>query len=85
MLQILYRLIAVVILVVPGIVAAYGFIMMKDAVFESFGPAMMSWGKLLLGVLLFMAGVFFIGGWIFYRDRKRNYVAPRFKAKKSKR
>lgn len=85
MLQILYRFIAVVILVVPGIVAAYGFIMLKDAVFESFGPSMMPWGRFLLGMLLFLTGVFFVGGWIFYRDRKKNYVAPRFKAKKSKR
>jgi hypothetical protein len=40
------------------------------------------WGKLLLGLILFAAGVAFIGGWIFFRDRKRNYVAPRFKAKR---
>ncbi|MEB3103511.1 DUF2627 domain-containing protein [Ferviditalea candida] len=84
MLQILYRFIAVVLLVVPGIVAAYGFILMKDAVFESFGPPVMPWGKFLLGILFFLIGVFFVGGWIFYRDRKRNYVAPRFKEKRNK-
>ena len=27
----------------------------------------------------------FIGGWIFYRDRKRGYVAPRFKEKVARR
>jgi len=34
---------------------------------------------MILGFILFAIGVSFIGGWTFFRDRKRNYVAPRFK------
>lgn len=86
------RFIAILLLVIPGILATYGFLQMKDAVFIYFsehGNANVSpdmqWGKLILGFLAFAAGVSFIGGWTFFRDRKRNYVAPRFKAKKSKR
>jgi hypothetical protein len=86
---IFYRLIAVLLLAIPGIGAAYGFLLMKDSLFlyfSQFGdgsyPPQLEWGKFLIGLILFAAGVAFIGGWIFFRDRKRNYVAPRFKAKK---
>ena len=72
-------------LVIPGWAATYGFLLMKDAVFESFGPAAMPWLKFAGGFVLFVAGVAFVGGWIFYRDRKRNYVAPRFREKKKQR
>jgi len=84
------RLIAILLLVVPGIAAAYGFLLMKDALFDYFAqfgnvnlPAphfdLLSF---LLGFLLFIVGVGFIGGWIFFRDRKHNYVSPRFRAKR---
>ncbi|WP_442601195.1 DUF2627 domain-containing protein [Paenibacillus sp. KN14-4R] len=78
------RIVAIILLVVPGIAAAYGFLAMKDAFFAIFEPNIghMLWGKFFVGILLFAAGVAFIGGWTFFRDRKRNYVAPRFKAKR---
>jgi small neutral amino acid transporter SnatA (MarC family) len=76
------RFIAVMLLVIPGWLATYGFLLMKNSVFDSFGPAPFPWLKFFAGLLLFAFGVGFIGGWIFYRDRKRNYVAPRFKEKK---
>ncbi len=83
---IFYRFIAVMMLVVPGLAATYGFLQMKDAIFASFGEHNpFPIGKFLLGLVLFAVGVAFIAGWIFFRDRKRNYVAPRFKAKKNKR
>lgn len=76
------RFIAVLLLVIPGWMATYGFLLMKNSVFESFGPGVFPWMKFIAGLLLFAVGVGFIGGWIFYRDRKRNYVSPRFKEKK---
>jgi hypothetical protein len=81
-----YRFIAVVMLVIPGFIATYGFLAAKDALFAGFDPQIghVMWGKLTVGVVLFFVGVSFIGGWIFFRDRKRNYVAPRFKAKRKR-
>lgn len=79
------RFIAVLLLVIPGWAATYGFLLMKNAVFASFGPGAFPWLSFLAGLLLFILGVAFIGGWIFYRDRKRNYVAPRFREKKKQR
>jgi hypothetical protein len=83
------RLIAVLMLAVPGLIAAYGFLLMKNALFDymaQYGAGNahqqpFQWGKMFGGLILFGAGAGFIGGWIFYRDRKRNYVAPRFKEK----
>ncbi|MDF2718339.1 MAG: hypothetical protein K0R28_5264 [Paenibacillus sp.] len=82
------RFVAILLLIIPGAAATYGFLAMKDALFAQFGPEdenpHILWGKMLLGFVLFAAGVAFIGGWIFFRDRKRNYVAPRFRAKKKR-
>ncbi|MFD0694926.1 DUF2627 domain-containing protein [Paenibacillus sp. GCM10027628] len=81
-----FRFIAILLLVIPGLAATYGFLAMKDAVFAQFNgeDGHVLWGKFSFGLLLFLIGVAFIGGWTFFRDRKRNYVAPRFKAKRPK-
>ncbi|WP_028560024.1 DUF2627 domain-containing protein [Paenibacillus pinihumi] len=87
---VLVRFIAVLLLVIPGAAATVGFLKMKDSVFDYFSGFgnddgvvhSFAWGQFLLGVILFIAGVGFIGGWIFFRDRKRNYVAPRFRKKR---
>jgi hypothetical protein len=80
------RFIAALLLVIPGVMATYGFLAMKDAFFAQFGSAEYNpqflWGKFIFGLVLFAVGVGFIAGWILFRDRKRNYVAPRFKEKK---
>jgi hypothetical protein len=79
------RFVAVLLLVIPGIAATYGFILIKQAVLLGLGPAPFPWGNIALGAVLFFLGTAFIGGWIFYRDRKRNYVAPRFRKKRPRR
>lgn len=87
--QVIPRFIAVLLLVIPGLAATYGFLLMKDAAFHyfySFGEEHVThkfeWWLFLGGFLLFAAGVAFIGGWTFFRDRKRNYVASRFREKR---
>lgn len=83
------RFIAIIMLVVPGVIACFGFLKMKDALFiyfSEFGNESVTpdfqWFTFLLGLVMFGAGAGFIGGWTFFRDRKRNYVAPRFKEKR---
>ncbi|WP_249730418.1 DUF2627 domain-containing protein [Paenibacillus sp. J2TS4] len=79
------RLIAALLLAVPGIGATYGFLLMKNSIFDQFHPDVaFPWGKFLAGLLLFLIGVGFIAGWIFFRDQKRNYVAPRFKKRRKR-
>lgn len=93
---IIQRIIAIILLVVPGILAAYGIIAIRDVIFDYIaqsgeaaqaGEAVTTsfqWLKLLWGILCFAIGAGFIGGWIYFRDKKRNYVAPRFRKKPSK-
>lgn len=83
------RFIAVLLLVIPGIAATYGFLQIKNTLFDYFADfgaddavPSFAWLRFLLGLILFLGGVAFIAGWIFFRDRKRNYVAPRFKKKR---
>lgn len=72
------RMTALLIMLIPGIMSVYGVKLMRDAIFTTFEINGFSWGMFSLGLLLFLAGITFIGGFIAYRDRKRKY-GPRFK------
>ncbi|MCM3784091.1 DUF2627 domain-containing protein [Neobacillus mesonae] len=87
----LSRFIAIIILVIPGLGAMKGFLMMKDSLFHYYAehgneqvtkPAF-EWFSFSLGLLLFGCCMAFLGGWILFRDRKRNYVGPRFKQRQN--
>lgn len=80
----LLRLFALIIIyVIPGWIAAYGFKLMRDTLYLYFDPNIHAFktGQFFLGMLLFVAGVAFIGGYILYKDRKRKLVQPRFQKK----
>lgn len=85
------RFIAILLLVIPGLLACFGFLNMKDSIFDYIALhgddqsiVQFDWGLFILGAVMFFVGVFFIAGWVLFRDRKRNYVAPRFKEKREK-
>lgn len=79
------RLIAILLLVIPGITATNGFLFMKNVIFDyivGWGDdhvvtPTFPWFPFIFGLLQFLIGIGFIGGWIFFRDRKRNYIATR--------
>lgn len=83
------RFIAIIILVIPGIAAMTGFLKMKDALFiylsehgdDALTTVTFDWLHFMIGLLLFVVGIGFLGGWIYFRDRKRNYVGPRKKSR----
>lgn len=65
------RIIAIIVLFIPGIIAAIGIKLMRDAMFEEFNEIFFHAGiQFSVGLLLFAAGVLFLGGFIVYRDRK---------------
>lgn len=77
------RIIAVLILFIPGIIAAFGIKMMRDALFAQFYPILINTGiQFVIGFILFAAGTAFIGGFIVHRDRKKGLV-KKGKANKS--
>lgn len=74
------RLIALTILLIPGFIAALGIKLMRDMFFGIAQPPFsILWLQFLVGLLLFLFGLGFVGGFILHRDRKRNKVQPRFK------
>jgi hypothetical protein len=78
------RFLALMILVIPGIFAGYGIKLMRDTFFQllNFPYPNLSL-QFLAGLIAFFAGLSFIGGFIFYRDRKNGKIAPRFQKPKS--
>lgn len=70
------RLTAVLLLVIPGIISAYGIKLMRDTLFDELYPLFFHLGiQFFIGFLLFVGGIAFIGGFIVHRDRKRQYNA----------
>ena len=69
------RIIAVLILLIPGIFSAFGIKLMRDALFSEVFPILFNAGiQFIVGFILFVAGVAFIGGFVVHRDRKKNLV-----------
>ncbi|MDR7243645.1 DUF2627 domain-containing protein [Priestia megaterium] len=77
------RIIALLILLIPGILAGYGIKLMRDMIF---GILQFPFPSLFLqfsvGLLLFLIGLGFVAGFILHRDRKRNKVQNRFQKDK---
>lgn len=69
------RIIAVSLLVIPGIISAIGIKLMRDTLFDDFYPIFLHVGiQFGLGLILFIVGIAFIAGFIVHRDRKKNLV-----------
>lgn len=69
------RFLALVIIVTPGIIGALGIKLMRDALFYEIYPFLFNAGvQFLVGLILFLAGLAFIGGYIYHRDKKRHLL-----------
>ncbi|MGM8214063.1 DUF2627 family protein [Bacillaceae bacterium W0354] len=76
------RIIALFILVLPGIIATYGIKLVRDAFFGIVNPFYFNiLIQLFAGLLFILIGIGFIGGFILHRDRKRNKTKGKFKNK----
>ncbi|HEY9578098.1 MAG TPA: DUF2627 domain-containing protein [Pseudobacillus sp.] len=76
------RLLALLVLVIPGFLAGLGIKLMRDMLFGVLQPPFpFLWLQFLVGLVLFVGGLGFVAGFIFYRDRKNNKVQNRFKDK----
>lgn len=78
------RFIALMLLVIPGVIAGYGIKLMRDTIFQILHSPFPNYGlQFLVGLIICILGIAFIGGFIFHRDRKNNKVAPRFQKKQA--
>jgi hypothetical protein len=71
------RIIAIIILCIPGIVAVYGWTLIREALLYSFLGQKFIWA-FISGLFLFLFGISILGGFIFYRDNKRNKIQIKF-------
>lgn len=77
------RIFALIILLIPGCLAALGIKLMRDMTFGILQPPFPFLSlQFLVGLLLFAGGIGFIAGFVLHRDRKRNKVQSRFQEKK---
>ena len=78
------KIIALLILVIPAILAGIGVKWMRDSVFgvlnELFTMISLQFG---LGLVLSVAGIWFIGGYILHREKKNKRAAERFQQKEN--
>ncbi|PLR76435.1 DUF2627 domain-containing protein [Bacillus sp. V3-13] len=79
------RIIALIIMLIPGVIAAVGIKLMRDMVFGILQePFPFLWLQFLAGLLFFLAGLGFVAGFILHRDRKRNKVQQKFRKENSR-
>jgi TRAP-type C4-dicarboxylate transport system permease small subunit len=73
------RFVALLILVIPGALGVYGWTLMRNSFFTLLEPDIrFQWLYFFSGLFLFVLALLFIGGFIFYRDKKRKRVQNRF-------
>ncbi|MCD5323499.1 MULTISPECIES: DUF2627 domain-containing protein [Pontibacillus] len=74
------RFTAMLILFIPGALAVLGFKLMRDSLFGIVHPLLLQvWVQFAFGLIAFLGGLAFIGGFILYRDKKLGKTQGRFK------
>ncbi|RDW21975.1 DUF2627 family protein [Oceanobacillus chungangensis] len=74
------RIIALLLLFIPGFLTVFGIKMMRDALFAEFYPIFFNSGiQFVIGLLFTLGGIAFLGGFIIYRDRKKGYKTEKTK------
>ncbi len=68
------RILAILIICIPGLFAIIGWKWMQDILHNFFAGHSFAWLPFLGSLLLFLAGIAIIGSFIYYRDDKRNRV-----------
>ncbi|MDG4655615.1 DUF2627 domain-containing protein [Ectobacillus antri] len=76
----MHRYIALLLALIPVIMAIIGIKLMRDTVFGILLSPIPSLPlQFLVGAASFAIGIYIFGGFILHRDRKRNKVQARFK------
>lgn len=78
------RMFALILLVIPALIAMVGWNMMKNGIYTYMGDEDFPLLSFSIGLLLFLGGLSFVAGFVFHRDKKRKLLQPRFLKKKKK-
>lgn len=78
------KIIALLILVIPAVLAGVGVKLMRDSMFGVLNdPFTMTAVQFIVGLVLSIAGIWFIGGYILHREQKNKRAAERFQKKEN--
>lgn len=78
------KFIALLILVIPAVLAGVGVKLMRDSMFGVINdPFTMTSVQFIVGLVLSIAGIWFIGGYILHREQKNKRAAERFRKKEN--
>lgn len=72
------RLLAALLLCIPGVLAIIGWTRMREALFNFFAGQPFPWLAFGIGLILFLVSLTFIGGFIFRHDQKRKRVQAKW-------
>jgi hypothetical protein len=75
--EVFQRLTAIILMCVPGALSVYGWTLMRDILFSTVAGESFPIFTFILGLVLFLLGLAIVGGFIFYRDKKRNKIQPK--------
>ncbi|MBA4600928.1 DUF2627 family protein [Thermoactinomyces sp. AMNI-1] len=68
------RILAILIVCIPGLFAVYGWKWMRNLLHDFFAGKPFAWLPFLGSLLLFLTGIAVIGSFIYYRDKKRHRI-----------
>jgi TRAP-type C4-dicarboxylate transport system permease small subunit len=71
------RIFAILILCIPGAMGIYGFSTITKSLFAYLGGEPINWTTFIIALICFLIAFFFLGGFIFYRDKKKHRVQPK--------
>lgn len=72
------RLIALLFIIIPGLIAAYGWDLMRTSFIDSLADGLFPYLKFSGGLTLFLGGLLFLAGYNFNKDRKRRYLKAKY-------
>ena len=72
------RIVALLLLFIPGILTVFGIKLMRDSLFAAYYPIFFNTGiQFVIGLLFTIGGLAFLGGFVVYRDRKKEQKSKR--------
>ncbi len=78
------RLFALVLLCIPGAIGIYGWKWMRDVFFDYMGGEGFNILSFAGGLAMFLISFLtFLGGFLYYRDEKKNLIQPKLRRKSS--
>ncbi|HLG28080.1 MAG TPA: DUF2627 domain-containing protein [Paenisporosarcina sp.] len=73
------RMLAFLVLLIPGLMAAGGIKLIRDTIFgKLISPFPFLGLQFIIGIVLLIIGLGFFAGFLLHRDRKNGKVQPRF-------